>query len=282
MLRAAILTALGTLLLSPALAAQEQPDTGRVVDGRLVTDTFEIDHEWRADTLLLSLRTDLPDNTDLMVSVDRYYWRDAMSDTYSIPYLTADSHVGAWEDETRRVLINDNFWRDSLTAHQRQMARIEMPFKVREIGDSIHIDFVVPVVQDDPRFGERNADLVGAAVDTAGLRVVEEQIALHKPLGKAPPPSPWVPRTELKPGHSYVLSEEAPLVPAVEPKDPVAAAVATITLPSGAVVTVREVRSKDGTPWYRVEASAPSGRRVGEGWINSAALIGQAIRRVER
>lgn len=282
MLHQSVLTVGLILLAASALSAQgQQPDTGRIVDGQLVSDTFKIETEWQADTLLVSIRSDLPDNTTVMVSIDRYYWEVGSSSTYPIPYHSTRSDVGTWEDQTHQIEVDDQFWRDSLKAHQRQMAGVGMPFKVREIGDSIHVDFTVPAVQDDPRFGKGNSNLVGEAVDTAGARVVNREVGLYKPIGDPPAPSPWVSRTELQPGQTYVLTDGAPLMPALEPEDPIAASAAARQIPPDGEITVEEVRTKDGTPWYRVEAVGASGQRLGEGWINSTALIGQDIRRAD-
>lgn len=274
--------AVGLVLLVPVMGMAQQAeasDTGRVVDGRLVTDTFEIHYEWQGDTLLVSIRSDLPDNATLMVSVDRWYWEKGSSDTYSLPYLSEKSRVGAWEDQTHRVAVDDDWWRDSLQAHQRQMAGMGVPYEVRRVEDTVRVDFTVPVNQDDPRFGRGNENLTGKVVRQEGLRVVDQEVALHKPLGEQPEPSPWVSGKGLKPGNTYSITESAPLMPAFEPRDPIAAAAAAVNMPAGTRITVKEVRTKQGNPWYRVEAFSPTGGSLGTGWLNSIALIGQDIRR---
>ncbi|MFC1805501.1 hypothetical protein ACFL09_00795 [Planctomycetota bacterium] len=40
--------------------------------------------------------------------------------------------------------------------------------------------------------------------------------------------------------------------------------------------------TRSGVPWYCVDAFTPVGEPVGEGWINSTALIGQDIEECER
>lgn len=269
-------------IITSALAGQgAKTDAGRVVDGRLVSDTFEIHHQWQGDTLVLAIRSDLPDATTLMVSVDRFYWERGSSDTYSLPYLSQKTRIGAWEDRVHRVVIDDRFWRDSLQALQRQMARIGMPFQVRRIEDSIRVDFIVPVNQDDPRFGRGNSNLTGSAVRKSGLRVVNKEMALFNELGESPPPSRWASPQDLIVGTTYVLSAQAPLMPAFEPEDPLAAAASAVQMTAGTRITVKTVRMKGGTPWYRVLAVGPAGDAIGTGWINSTALLGMEIRREE-
>lgn len=280
MTRGGISAVARVILLPWTLVGQEQgADAGRVVDGQLVSDTFEIRHQWEGDTLLISVRSDLPDAAALMVSVDRFYWESGSPDTYSIPYLSEKTRIGAWEDRTHRVVIGDEAWQDSLQAKQRLMASAGMPFEVRRIGDSVRVDFTVPINQDDPRFGQGNENLTGAAVSEEGLRVVEKEIAFHKPLGEAPTAPQWVSRNNLTPGSTYTISEPAPLMPSFEPQDPVAAAAAAVEMPAGTRITVEEVRTKQGNPWYRISAVSATGDTLGSGWLNSTALIGQAIRK---
>lgn len=268
-----------TALLVPTLLSAQAQDTGRVVNGQLVTDTFEIDHQWEGDTLLLSVRSDLPDDATVMVSVDRHYWEQGASDTYVLSYLSERSTVGIWENRTHRVVIDDEQWRKDLRAKQRKLAGTVGAFQVRRIEDSVHVGFTVPVNQDDPRFGKANSNLVGDAVRKTGLRVVREEMALANPLGGQPSPSPWVGPEDLEVEGSYEVGARTPLMPSFEPRDPLADAAAAVQMPAGSHITVREVRFKDGTPWYRVEAVDPRGESLGTGWVNSTALIGQEVKR---
>lgn len=259
--------------------AQEQADTGRVVDGRLVTDTFAIDHEWQGDTLVVSIRSDLPDAATVMVSVDRRYWRHGSSLDYSRTYLSEKSLIGVWEGRPHRVVIDNEAWKKDLENHQREMARVGEGFRVRRIEDSVRVEFVVPINQYDPRFGDENNNLVGEAVRTEGLRVVEEELALPHPLeGRPASTTRWASPRDLSAGNTYMLGGEAPLMPAFEPDDPLRAAAQARFLPAGTEITIQEVRYKSGTPWYRVRAERSAGGVLGTGWINSTALLGQDLR----
>lgn len=260
-------------------AAEERP---------VVADTFEVLHEWHGDTLLLSLRTDLPETTTLMMSVDRLYWQEGASEAYAHPYRSEKTTVGAWEGGPHRVPIVDEIWQDSLRAHQRLMARLGDPYEVRRISDSVDIGFTVPVNQDDPRFGDRNENLVGEAVRTEGLRVVEDEFRVEKPFGEEPEPSPWVSRTALQPGQTYVLDGRVSVASTCElgsAEEAMNAIEQVYVLGGGAVITVQEVVDEgcpeggSPDPWYRVQITRSDGAELGTGWINSAALIGQDIRR---
>lgn len=284
MIRTSVVLVTLTLFAVATLGCQdEQHENGRHDGNYLVTDTFQILHEWRSDTLLLSIRSDLPNRTMLMVSVDRHYWRSDSSATYSISYLSEKSRIGAWEGRTHRVVVADSSWRDSLRNLQRLMTRMDDSFTVHQVEDSIRVGFTVPVNQDDPRFGDWNANLRGKAVEEEdGMHFVRKELAFHQPLGEPPRTSPWVHYENLQAGRTYKITEAAMLVPAIEPQDPVAAAVAAKRMPGGTSISVKEIRIKDDTPWYRVEAVGPTGRDFGAGWIASAALLGQDVQRANR
>ncbi len=48
-------------------------------------------------------------------------------------------------------------------------------------------------------------------------------------------------------------------------------------IPADGTIRVAAVREKRDTPWYRVSAFSPSGDPIGQGWVNSSALLGQDI-----
>jgi hypothetical protein len=49
-------------------------------------------------------------------------------------------------------------------------------------------------------------------------------------------------------------------------------------IPAAGRITVREAADRSGSRWYRVSAKDQAGKAVGDGWINSAALVGKALR----
>lgn len=267
-----------SLILAPLSAVQAQtskPDTGRIVSGRLVSDTFEIHTRWRGDSLLVSIVSDLPDDAAVMVDVERLYWEKGSPDAYSIPYRSEKSTIGAWE-HLHATLIDDHKWSDSLQTLRRTMARIGMGFQVDHIADSISVSFIVPINQRDPRFGSRNSRLTGKVVSRNGLHVIDRERSLPRPLGSHPKSPAWVSSGDLRVGRTYVIADGAPLMPAFDPPDPLAALAEVQHLPGGSHITVLEVRKRGGKPWYRVRATAHGSNM--EGWVNSIALSSQNIR----
>jgi hypothetical protein len=77
----------------------------------------------------------------------------------------------------------------------------------------------------------------------------------------------------LESGKTYRAARKLPLMPAFEPPkgQALAAIAAIVELPPGEPFTVVGTRSKSGNPWYQVRT------RLGGGWINSGALVGDRV-----
>ena len=239
---------------------------------QILTDTFDVVADLQGDELTLALRSDLADETSLVVSVSRVYQERGSSERYPVDYFSEHSTIGAWR-QPRRVRLDHVAWKQEIVQRQRALAAGGQPFTVSRIADSIEIDFVVPVNQESP-FDELNANLTGSVVKQSGrLRIVEEEIALYNPIdaysvGQAQFGAPL----GLEVHSVYTVSRNTPVMPEIEPADPIGAIAAIRSLNPNDEFTVMEVRSHRGTPWYRVRT------KFGEGWINSTALLGQDLR----
>lgn len=87
---------------------------------------------------------------------------------------------------------------------------------------------------------------------------------------------PLDPTQSLRVGQLFELSKETPLMPELEPTDPMAALQKMRRLPPRTTIKVLKVSTKDFKPWYFVAARSPSRSSLGTGWINSTALRWQA------
>lgn len=76
---------------------------------------------------------------------------------------------------------------------------------------------------------------------------------------------------------NYRLSKETPLMPELEPANPIEAIGRMKKIPAGGLITIVKVTNKGNTPWYFVQAKASVSANSQSGWINSTALIGQSL-----
>lgn len=150
-------------------------------DRKIVCNRFVLKTTENGSTVNLVLETDLPGDAIVMVSVSRSYWEKGSPEEYRVEYLSERSTVGNWIT-AHKISIADELWNSKLLAKQKEMASLGLGFDVASISDEIKIRMVVPINQPDPRFGRRNEHLVGTAVRTTGLRIVQDETVILRPL----------------------------------------------------------------------------------------------------
>ena len=146
----------------------EEP-AGEETEG-IVCDRFELRWELDGTDLLLAIDTDLPDEGDLSVTVERIYYEVGSDTAYSRDYFSEFLPVSRWR-EPRRVALDADAWNADLAAHQNEMAALgaDLAFEVARIEDSIEIRALLHLNQDDPRFGgSGNPSLSGEAASRMG------------------------------------------------------------------------------------------------------------------
>ena len=130
----------------------------------LICDKFEIVTSINGSTLEVSLETDLPDDTKIMITVDRSYWERGNTLEYARPYWEQKSSVGEWR-KTQKIDISPAGWNQNLKDFQAEMAKATLGFEVARISDNIEVRIVAPLLgQTNSAFGDRNRNLQGKAV----------------------------------------------------------------------------------------------------------------------
>ena len=87
---------------------------------------------------------------------------------------------------------------------------------------------------------------------------------------------------DLKIGAAYVVSRQTPLMSEVDPADPIAALKKMKQIPIGGTFEITGIQVRDGKPWYKVRAISPDQKEIGDGFINSVALLGQTLRAAQK
>ena len=176
---------------------------------KIVCDKFNLKATLDGQLLKVSIDTDLPDNTRLMVGVHRLFNIVYDQEEYLIDYFSEKSTVGQWRGG-KTILLDNNKWLSQLVELEAKWHNIESAnqkfksdysnsripseweeelnktYEVDKISDTIEVSMVVPINQSNPRFGWRNKNLVGKAVSTKDLRIVEDEVQIHYPLKKSP------------------------------------------------------------------------------------------------
>lgn len=247
-------------------------------------DRFNVQSVLSGDELTISLDTDCPDFSEIMVSVSRTYYERGSNTPYSHAYFEEKSTVGKWR-KPRLVSVAHSKWSDIVEADRKKMSRLGMGYTVGRVDDDLEVRMTLPINQKDGRFGRRNENLVGMAVNTEGLRIIESEVRIPYPLGDASAGTAHLP--SLDPYHLelkqfYRVAKETPLMPVLEPTDPMVALRDVKYISPGYAIEIISRSDVHGNPWYKVAVWDTQGNRRASGWINSLALIGQELEPVMR
>jgi hypothetical protein len=129
----------------------------------------------------LSIKTDLPDTTEVTVNISRYYTNAKDGEEYAITYFMEKATIGGWRTG-RAIELDHRRGLSTLEQTQALFKRSGKELKVTKLQKAVRVDVVVPINQSDPRFGKGNENLVGAAVQEEGLRVVRSESQLDWPV----------------------------------------------------------------------------------------------------
>lgn len=154
-------------------------------NAQVICNKFKLVTNVTGNMLDLSVDTDLPDNTVIMISVSRSYFEKDNTANYPVDYFTEKSSVGKWKSK-HRISINSENWKSTLSKKQKKMSSLGLGFDVASISDNIIVSMVVPINQPDPLFGKRNSKLTGKVVNTTNNRVIEDEIEINYPLDTQP------------------------------------------------------------------------------------------------
>ena len=212
----------------------------------VVPSEFAVEAERAEGGLLVSVVSDLDEQHEVTVTVDRVFASEGGDDERSWQYLSLCGLAGQWR-EPRLLLLDDEEWADGLQVKQDQMARLgpDVAFEIDTPSKSVWVT---------ARYRSRDTE-------TAVL------MPLSVPLRTGP--SPEVGAEYLKLRQSYLLRNEVPLTGLLT--DPSSRAG---RLSVGDEVRVLAAERSGPSPKYLVEAD---GRR---GWISSIALMPEGATRV--
>ena len=95
------------MALAPALSALALVVIGvpplRCQETQVVANQFDIGYQLVGSTLTFWLETDLPDDTNVMVSVSRSYTEVGSAETYSVDYFGEKSKIGFGGQTVRKI-----------------------------------------------------------------------------------------------------------------------------------------------------------------------------------
>lgn len=231
------------------------------------------------------INTTLPDEAEISLSAVRTYkaLTEGKLETYSHSYFEEKGPLSKFRLMTH-IPTDDGKWSQGFKANLDKWARLGIPSEVRSISSDIEVTAYAYAHKTGPRFGAREyPDLISKIKgrEIAG----KSEIVVTRPMANTagiPRRSMMVAGRNLEVGQSYrLLRERTPLMPSLRSSGTLEQRLEQIArmrdLPAGTLITVTEITSESGTPFYRVVL--PEHGSV-KGWINSIALLREGVRRV--
>lgn len=149
---------------------------------RVTCDRFTLHGTLIGRTLAAAVTTDLPDATDVEVTVWRSVYVEGDTLPYRMEYFTERGLVGAWRT-ARMIDLDHSEWRRELEAMQRAANEAGEPLVISRTEPTVHLEILVPINQADKRFGDGNFNLRGTAVQIEGnWRVIRKTLEFDCPL----------------------------------------------------------------------------------------------------
>jgi hypothetical protein len=149
---------------------------------QVTCDVFVVHTKLAGNILFISLETDLPNNTDLMVGVSRQYWKKGSSEIYAQFYHSEKSNVEKWKKQ-QNIKIDNAEWEQELKENSENPGWNMPSYEVDKISQKINISMTVPINQSNTKFGNVNSKLKGKKVKSPyGFPIIDETINIFYSL----------------------------------------------------------------------------------------------------
>ena len=228
---------------------------------------FKVNYDSETQSITPYLITDLPKQINVNITVSRSYWEknDEFKSEYAVEYFSETHTIEEWSNQIN-IPLNDTEWNTKLSLKQNEMAEIGLGFDVKNVSDSIEIYAVIPSTN------KPFPKLLNSKMSASSIK-------FQKKLGvKIKNVTQYANYLELKKGVIYNISNEVPLMPYLNPSDPIDAISLIQKVNSNQFIEVLTLEKKNNTPWYKVNILNENLENIGQGWINSVALIGKKIK----
>lgn len=252
----------------------EVPDSSSEI--KIVCNEFSLVSEVVNSNIKFSLHTDLPNSSEVMISLFRTYRISGDSRDLVVKYFDGVKKVSEWK-EPFIVEISDEVWMSNYKLEQERLAKYGVNDSAISISNIVELRAI---------FINKNNDVLsGDAVQEASYKPeIKDVKSFNLPtslmINKLPKVASLLP-TNLNINQKYILSKSTPLMPSPNPKDPISAISQVAYIPPKGIIQIESTEKHRGTVWYKVFCQKPDGEHIGVGWISSIALYGQDIQHGE-
>lgn len=258
------------------LQAQEVP-------AFVVVTKFDPIIEQNGSSISFSLDTDLPNNTTIMVGIERIYTIKNSDEIRLIQYFSKRKKVKELKTP-ETIILNHKKWKKELNDRKDLFMRIGEPFDVDKIEDQVEVSFVLPVNQDNPAFGKFNKNLIGDIVENdERLKIIRKEKRYNIPLDskavqKLSERSSNLHASGLETGTLYQNNKNLYFYTNYVAGDILQTSQSRKTLPKNSFFKVLNKSNENDVIWYKVKLSDNAGETFKTGWVNSEHLQWQQLK----
>lgn len=150
---------------------------------KITCDTFDIITDLKGSLLTVSVKTDLPPETQLIIVIERIYHEKDNDKSQGVEYFNDKSTVGTYE-HPQSIPVDNEVWFNKLKAHVQRMTLENKGSYYDSIDNYIQVRIAVPTSQESPKFGKQNENLVGLEVieDKYNDKYIRKEVTLVYPM----------------------------------------------------------------------------------------------------
>ena len=147
-----------------------------------ICNKFIVNAELHNNVLRLSIDSDLPNFTDISITVSRSFSTKGDFNKYPIDYFDDSSNLKKWK-KTQNIFLDNSKWQDDFLIHRKTMINFgNSNYEVNDISNNIRVVTTVHAKQSNYVFGEKNINLEGSEVKKGNINVVRKVVEIVYPI----------------------------------------------------------------------------------------------------
>jgi hypothetical protein len=167
---------IGMALLGCKTKSKQEAQPKRA-EKTIISDTFKLRANLVGDKVSVAVRTDLPDSTEIKITINRSYNIKDDSKEKTLRYFSKNTTVGEWKS-SHYLPLNNEKWKKNLQKRQKKLLKTGKANKVGSVKYSVKISAMVSPDQ----FGKHNANLTGKAVNGSKIHSINDQTNIYYPI----------------------------------------------------------------------------------------------------
>lgn len=220
------------------------------------------------NNLHISLNHNLSPNLEAIIKISRLYQEKIDPTKYALDFYFGEGKLSEWS-KPREINISREVWEYAFKKKQIELSRYGLGFEVASVDKLIEIE--VLILSNYNKKKHKYDSLIYKNSKKIENKIKTENITKTV--------IPALDAFSLNPNITYILSaKQTPLMPALQYNGKANYFSNVMYIPMSGKFTIIEINNTyHSQPWYKVNAYDKNDNKIGVGWINSIALVGQNL-----